>query len=535
MSGQDLPKQRKPKIDLSLAIPTVIVFLVIAFCLTFAPDRSSEVINILLGFLTNQFGWLFELAGLFMLAFCLWLSFSRYGRIKLGAREDKPQFSTITWIAMLFCTGIGTTLFYWAIVEPLFYLSGPPEGVIPGTTAAREFALTYGIFHWGVTAWAFYIIPTIPIAYAVYVKGFKVFRFSIACKGVLGKYSDGILGKIIDILVLFGIFGAIMASLGTGVPLLAEMIHTLFGWANGTAMKIGILIIWLLLFGTSVYLGLEKGIARLSKINIFISYGLLAIVFLVGPTIFIFNLSVDSLGLMLDNFLRMSLWTDAIAQGGFPQTWTTFYFAWWLAFGPVMGLFVAKISRGRTIKQVVMGELIFGTLGCWLYFFVFGGYGLSLEFSGNVALVEIANNLSGNAAVVALLESLPWASVILFLAIINAFIFSGTSYDSAAYTLAFSTLKVTEGEEIAEPARWWRLFWAILLAVGSLALMAVGGLSSLQIACVVVGLPLIPVFVIMIISFLRWAKKDFGYAAKKDILILEKSKMETISQEESNV
>lgn len=515
----------KPKIDLSLAVPTIVVTLIIAFCLIFAPDRSSEVINAMLGFLTNQFGWLFEIAGLFMLLFCLWLSFGRYGRIKLGSREDKPQFSTLTWVAMLFCTGIGTTLFYWAIVEPLFYLQGPPTGVIPGVIpgaeAAKSFALTYGIFHWGVTAWAFYIIPTIPIAYAVYVRKMPAFRFSIACRGVLGRQSDGILGKIIDILVLFGIFGAIMASLGTGVPLLAEMIHKLFGWENGFAMTVGIVIVWVMLFGTSVYLGLEKGIARLSKANIIVSYGLLLIVFLAGPTIYILNLSVDSLGLMLNNFLRMSLWTDPIAQGGFPQAWTTFYFAWWLAFGPVMGLFVAKISRGRTIRQVVLGELVFGTLGCWLYFFIFGGYGLSLEFGGTVALTEIAGNVSGNAAIVALLETLPLATFVLFLAIVNAFIFSGTSYDSAAYTLAFSTLKVEEGQAALEPARWWRVFWAVLLGIGALSLMFVGGLSSLQIACVVVGLPLIPVFIIMIISFLRWAKKDFGETMQKSVLILE--------------
>ncbi|MEZ3437190.1 MAG: BCCT family transporter [Lachnospiraceae bacterium] len=522
-----MEKTKGPKIDMTLAVPTLAVTIVVALCLIIAPDRSANVINTLLSFLTNQFGWLFEVAGLGALLFCLWLSFSRYGRIKLGGREEKPAHSTITWFAMLFCTGIGTTLFYWSVAEPLSYLMGPPNGVIPGSelnqAAAGEFALSYGFFHWGFTAWALYIIPTIAIAYSVYVRKQSAFRFSIACQGVLKEHSKGILGKIIDVLALFGIFGATMASIGTGVPLLAELVHGLFGWENNFAMTVGIIIVWLALFGTSVYLGLEKGIARLSDINLVISYGLLLIVLLAGPTMYILNLGTNSIGLMFDNFLRMSLWTDPIAAGGFPQGWTTFYFAWWLAFGPVMGLFVAKVSRGRTIKQVVLGELLAGTMGCWLYFFVFGGYGISLEFSGKLALLEIFATSGGNTAIVEVLKTLPLPGLILILAILNGFIFSGTSYDSAAYTLAFSTLKVQEGKSgnQEEPARWWRLVWAGMLAFGALGLLMVGGLSSLQTACVVVGLPLIFVFVIMTISFLKWAKEDFGAVSDKEILVIE--------------
>lgn len=520
----NMKKAKGPQIDPSLAIPTLAVTVVIALCLIIAPDKSSAVINGMLKFLTNQFGWLFELAGLVALVFCIWISFSKYGRIKLGGKDEKPAYSTMTWIAMLFCTGIGTTLFYWSIAEPLSYMSWPPAGVIPGTElsaeAAGEFAITYGVFHWGFTAWALYIIPTIAIAYSVYVRKQSAFRFSLACEGVLGKHTHGPIGKVIDIMALFGIFGAIIASIGTGVPLLAELIHGLTGWENNFLMKTGIIIVWLCLFGTSVYLGVEKGIARLSDINLVVSYGLLVVVLLAGPTMFIMNLSVNSLGLMFDNFLRMSLWTDPIVGGGFPQGWTTFYFAWWLAFGPVMGLFVAKISKGRTIKQVVLGELIAGVLGCWLYFFIFGGYTLNLEFSGALPIGQIFAESGGNVAAVEVLKTLPLPGLILILAIINGFIFSGTSYDSAAYTLAFSTLKVQEGNhgEQQEPARWWRLVWAAMLAFGALALMMVGGLSSLQTACVVVGLPLIFVFTIMTISFLKWAKKDFGAEMKERIL-----------------
>ena len=516
--------KKGPKIDPALAIPTLIVTLVVALCIVISPERSSEVINAMLGYLTNQFGWLFELAGVGALLFCLWISFSKYGRIKLGGKDDKPAFSTMTWIAMLFCTGIGTTLFYWSIAEPLSYLSWPPSGVIPGMEvagdAAGEFAIAYGIFHWGPTAWALYIIPTIAIAYSVYVRKHSAFRFSLACEGVLGKQSNGILGKIIDILVLFGIFGAIMASIGTGVPLLAELISELTGWTNGFGLKVFIVIVWLCLFGTSVWLGLEKGIARLSNINLVISYGLLAIVLIAGPTMWLLNNTVNSVGLMFENFSRMSLWTDPITKRGFAQGWTTFYWAWWVAFGAVMGLFVAKISRGRTIRQVVLGELLAGTLGCWLYFFVFGGYTVHLEFSGALNVGEIFANSGGNTAAVAVLKTLPVPGLILVLAILNGFIFSGTSYDSAAYTLAFSTLKVQEGrhEDQEEPARWWRLVWAAMLAFGALALMVVGGLSSIQIACVVTGLPLVFVFIIMTISFLKWAKKDFGKKLEEEPL-----------------
>lgn len=269
-----------------------------------------------------------------------------------------------------------------------------------------------------------------------------------------------------------------------------------------------ILALWTLMFGMSVWFGLSKGIKLLSDINVYLALLLLAFVAVIGPTLILLNGWANSLGLMINNFVHMSLWTDPIAKGSFPQDWTIFYWAWWIAYAPMMGLFVARISRGRTIKELIIAELVWGSLGCWVFFAVWGGYSLNLQLSGVLDISAILTQQGIPAAVLAILKTMPMSSVVIAGFVLLCFVFLATTLDSAAYVLASVTSYELSGYE--EPQRWLRIVWALLLAVIGIGLIKVGGLKAVQTSTIVVALPLIPVLGVLAWSLIRMIKTDFG-------------------------
>lgn len=499
------------KVDFKTFFPTLIVLLGVCIPIAINPEAAGKTVNALLAFLTGKFGWMFEFFLLGTFLFLLFLAFGKYGNVKLGGPDDKPEFSYFTWISMLFCSGIGTSLLYWAIIEPIYYLQGPPIGVQPGieagSAAAAEWAAAYGMFHWGFSAWAIYAFPTIPIAYALYVKKIPILKMSSACRGLIGKHADGFIGQLIDIAALFGIVGGSGTALGIGVSLISTEINALFGIPDSFFLQVAVILIWMCIFGGSVFLGLYKGIANLSNFTVILCLGLAAYTFVCGPTMYFLNMFANSTGLIIDNFFRLSLWTDPVAKGGFPQGWTIFYWAWWLALAPLMGIFVARISKGRTIRELVVAELVWGTLGCWLYFAIFGGYSLHLELNNILPVSTILAEQGATRAIVEVLKTLPISGLVLFVTLVISFVFSGTTFDSAAYALAAGT-STGEGVATGQPARWFRGLWAALITMVALCLLVVGGLSVLQISSVLVAFPLVPIFVIMMVSALRWIKED---------------------------
>ncbi|MGO3345991.1 MAG: BCCT family transporter [Marinomonas sp.] len=351
MSTQE-PK--KVAIDLALLLPSALVILCISIPLLVNPEAAKIVVNQLLLWCTGNFGWLYLLAGIGSFLFVIWLAFGPIGRIKLGNPEEKPEFSKLPWVSMLFCAGIGISICNWAFVEPLYFLSSPPMGIQANTTQAAEWAAMYPMFHWGLIPWALYLLPALPIGYALYVRKVNVLRLSEACRGVLGNLVDGPIGKIIDIIVIFSIVGGVGTSLGLSVPLVSKLFQSMFGLQDSFGLQMVILAAWIAMIAWSVYNGLNKGIQTLSNINAALALFLLVFVLFASSTIFILNLWSNSFGLLITNFFRIAFWTDPIAKGGFPQSWTIFYWAWWIAYAPMMGLFVARISRGRTIKDIIL-------------------------------------------------------------------------------------------------------------------------------------------------------------------------------------
>ncbi|WP_095171169.1 MULTISPECIES: BCCT family transporter [Blautia] len=506
------------KIEKKVFFPAVIILAVIIIPLYLAPEASNKIISSVFEFCTGRLGFLYLLACLVSFGFLIWLTVSKHGNVKLGTAEDKPQYSNLSWIAMLFTAGVGTSIVILGFLEPIYYVSGPPFDLEPFSKPAYEYAHMYGQFHWGLSAWAFYNPAIIATAYMMFVRRKPGMRLSIACEPVLKKRSRGFLGNLIDMLVIFGIVGSISTSLGIGAPVLSVIIREVFGIPQSYdfVVRIVVLIIWVCIFGTSVYLGLDKGIQKLSNINVVLAFVFMAIVLFVGPTTDIFKMEVNSLGLYASDFVKMSTYTDPFGSGKFTQEWTVFYWGWWLAFMPMMGMFVGRISKGRTIRNVVWGQLIWGSLGCCVSFMIFGGYSLFLQETGRVDLASILQSEGQSAAIVAILQTLPMPKLMMIFLCIVCFVYLATTIDSCAYVLAGTTMKRLKGDE--EPARWNRIFWAILFCLLSIGLMLIGGLEAVKTISVLTGLPLIAVLILLIISVKKMLTGDDKSKKSRDVL-----------------
>ena len=520
--------EKSQGIDYSLMVPGVLMTLLVGVLLTLFPVQGKAVVDSLFAILTHNFKWAYLIFGLFCVIFLIWLAFSRWGDIKLGSPDDKPEFSTYAWAAMIFCAGIGIAIVYWAFIEPVYYLNTSILHTDLETQKGLvgELAGMYGQFHWGITPWAIYALPTLPIAYAIHVKKIPALRLSTACRGVIGDKADGLLGKCIDTIVIFAMIGGVGTSLGLAVPLVTSLVSSMTGIPQSFALQLAVLFVWTALFTVTVWAGLKKGIAKLASINTYIAYFLLIYVFIIGPTTFILNNWCNSLGLMFSDFFKLSLWTDPISNGGFPEGWTVFYWAWWVAYAPMMGLFVARISKGRTIRQVILGELVWGSLGCWIFFAIWGGYAINLQTTGGLDVYSILkeSGWSNDVTIVAILNAIPGAKYI-FIPVFTllCFIFLATTLNSAAYTLSSQVTKSITGDE--EPPRGNRTLWGILLGLFAVGLLSTGQLKAVQLSSIVVALPLIPVLLVMVISLMRWMKEDYGEILDRKVAVLPTDKI----------
>ncbi|MCH8961025.1 MAG: BCCT family transporter [Bacteroidetes bacterium] len=493
-------------IDWFVFITTAVVIVAVAISLMVAPDRGAAAVDSTFRLITNQFGMVYVWASIATIGFLLWLALGRYGTVKLGPPEASPVFSTASWGAMLFSAGIGTAVLHWGTIEWVYYYLSPPFGVAPQSQAALEWAGSYGLFHWGFTGWAFYGLPAVALAYAYHVRGIPSLRLSSACHAILGERADGALGRVIDILFMVGLLGAAGTGIGFTTPLITGSFSHFFATPETFTMTVGAVFLVVVIFSFSVYAGLDKGIKRLSTINVTLTLLLLVFILLVGPTVFILKMGTNSIGHMLQNYLKMNTWTDPLTDSRFVEDWTIFYWAWWIALGPFVGMFISKISRRRTLRQVVFGVLGFGTLGCTLCFVILGNYALYLELEQVLPVVEILTTEDAATAVIQVVTSLPPGRWILPLFFFICVVFAATTYDSASYTLAAAATRTLSPDE--DPARWHRVFWAFGLGVVPIALLFLGGLKSLQTASVVVSLPLLVISLLMAWSLVRALRQD---------------------------
>ncbi len=477
--------------------------LIVVSCtyLAWDPESSGALLQSTYDYIAREFGIVYLLASVSVIGFLVWLAAGRFGRVRLSSGDEKPEFSTLSWVAMLFCAGVGAGLLYWCAVEWAYYYESPPFGAAPRSPAAAEWASTYGMYHWGLTAWAFYCLPTIAIAYPYYRKNLNYLRFSLSCNYFLTGREQGALARGIDLLFMIAMIGGAATSLGFTAPMIAALIARLLDMEPGFGLQVAVMLLCASLFATSVWLGLRKGIRTLSDINLVLALALLVYILIVGPTAFLLKTSLNSVGLMATNFLRMNFWTDPFTESGFVEDWTVFYWAWWIAYGPYMGLFVTRISHGRSIREVVVGMTVFGSLGCWLFYMVIGNYSLYLELEGLANITSILKSSGHSAAIVATFDELPFAPAFIAVFSVIAIIFAATTYDSASYTLASgATLDLRIGDE---PARWHRVFWAFALGLLPIALIFIGGLKIMQVSLLIVSAPILIVGVIMSVALVK--------------------------------
>jgi BCCT family betaine/carnitine transporter len=496
-----------PPIDRVMLVVVLLVVVSACIPLGLMPERASAFVSNLYDGLTSNFGFLYQWSAVGVIVFLAWLAFGRFGSVRLGPHNEPPDFSMFSWAGMLFCAGTGAALLSWGAVEWVAYYNSPPFGAEPGSAEAIRWATAYGPFHWGVVAWCIYALPTVAIAYPFYVKRVPHLCASTACHGLMGPEAHrSLFGRLVNLAAVLGILGGAGTSLGFIAPLIAASVAELFGIATSFRLEGLAIVVCVALFGGSVYLGLEAGIKRLSDLNVVLFGLLLAYILLVGPTLFILKMSTETIGYMAANFVRMLTWTDPIRDTGFVESWTIFFWAWWIAFAPVVGTFVTRISRGRTIRQVILGMICLGSAGCWVFFFVLGNYALFLEIEGLLPLREIVAASGISVATAKTLATLPASTVALLTMAVVGIVSAATSYDSASYTIAATVTRELGPAE--NPGRAHRLFWALVLGILPLFMLFVGGLQVIRLASLLASLPILFAGVVMAVALTKSLRSD---------------------------
>lgn len=490
-----------------MQILSILIVIAVALPLILLPEEGKGFIDSLFKSMTHTFDFAFLSLPIAAMGFLIYLACTRYGDIKLSADQAAPaEFSKSSWIMMVFLAGIATGLMLWAGTEWAYHYAWTPFGLEPKTTEMYVVGQAYGLFHWGPSAWAIYCVPAIAMSYIYYVRKKHIYNLSESCRGALGGLVDGPVGVFINYMFLFGILGAAATSLGLGTPMIGMALASVLGIEPSLTMDISIILACTAVFTISSGLGLAKGIKRLSIFSTVVTVAIVLYILMVGPTKFIIGLGFDSVGYAVDNFIKMSTWTDSVGQSGFPQAWTVFYWAWWIAYAPFMGMFVTRISQGRTIREVIIGMLVFGTAGTAMFYIVVGGYGIDLQMTETLAVSEIVNSKGGAAAIVEIFKTLPGATLLLIGLAVSGIVLLATTFDSAAYVLACATSsELGEGQE---PEKSNRLFWCFVITILPLALLSVGGLKSMQTASVIVALPLLLILYCMMITTMRYMMED---------------------------
>lgn len=462
----------------------------------FRPDDLFAVATIIHEQILESFGWSYLVAAFLFLIFNLYLAFSKYGQIKLGKQHEKPQFSYFGWFSMLFAAGMGIGLIFWGVAEPMSHYLNPPEHIETESGEAAQFAMQYSFFHWGIQPWAIYITMSLCIAYFCFRRGMPPL-ISSCFYPLIGNRIYGVAGYVIDILAVFATIFGIVTSLGLGAMQITSGLGEVFGFESGFTAMLIVIIVVTVLFMISTLSGVDKGIQILSKTNIVLALTLLGFILIMGPTVYILNVFTQTIAEFAAEFVVMSLSTNPFRGYEWTQTWTLFYWAWWIAWAPFVGLFVASISRGRTISEFVAGALIVPVLLTFVWFSAFGGSGLYIELGeGGGMAARIADDVS--VGLFLLYEEFPLTIVLNLLTILLLSIFFITSADSATYVLSM----MTSGGELYPPDLK-KVVWGLVISSTSIILLYAGGLEALQKMAITAALPFTVIMLLMCISLLR--------------------------------
>ncbi|MGM0832216.1 MAG: BCCT family transporter [Pseudomonadota bacterium] len=494
------------------------IMIIFLTALLIAPDAIGEAFGAGRQWIVTNLGWFFILGVTSWVAFLLWVALSRYGVIRLGGNDAKPAYTNISWFTMLFAGGIGTVLMFWGVAEPISHFATPPRpDVEPFSVDAADDAMSFSIYHLGLHTWSIFAMPGLAFAYFIYRYNLPM-RFSSVFYPLIGERIYGPVGKVLDIFAILGTLFGVAVSIGLGTQQINAGLTELFGVPDAVTTKVIIIAVLTTVAVGSIVAGLDAGVKRLSNINIGMAVGLLMFVLFTGSTVFLLRAVVETFGLYITNLLPMAFWNDTLARytsndgsgWGWQGSWTVFYWAWTVTWSPFIGIFVARISRGRTIREFVLGVLFAPSIFTLIWFAIFGWSAMEIDGIGaeaRAALGAQAGTLSADVgesiplAMFAFFENFPAATLIQGLAVVIVAIFFATSSDSASLVVDM----LCTGS--SDPGPWHqRVFWGVsegMLAAMLIVLAGDAGLTALQEVITVVGLPMFILVFAMMFSLFR--------------------------------
>ncbi|PSJ36621.1 choline transporter [Zobellella taiwanensis] len=496
----------------TMAIASVaMVFVFVLFTVTNA-ELANEIYSGTKAWIEGSLGWYYVAVVGAVLFFTFWVGLSRYGNLKLGKDDEQPEFSNFSWFSMLFSAAVGTGLLFWSIAEPLMHMQGNPfmemAGVETNSSESAQIALRITMLHWGLHGWSIYILMGLALAYFTYRHGLPL-TIRSALYPILGKRIHGPIGHAVDLLAIFSTLFGTATTLGLGVSQMNAGLNYIFGWEISTTNQVLLIAVTSVVATLSAVSGVRKGILWLSEWNIRLSSILFLFLLLAGPTVFLLGLYATSIGDYLANFIPMGLWTDADQSRQWQGWWTIFYWGWWLSWGPFVGMFIARISRGRTVRQVVIGGMLASTLGAFLWIVIMGGTGVYMQLHGS-DLASVANQ-DLTMVLYKTIESLNihWATLpmaaLATLMIVSWFV---TSADSA--TLVICTI-LSSGDE--SPPKRYRVIWGLGLGALAAVLLLAGGLQGLQAATIAAALPFSLVLLVICYCLAKAFHREEGHLA----------------------
>ncbi|MDP8940887.1 MAG: choline BCCT transporter BetT [Actinomycetota bacterium] len=476
-----------------------IAILAIAVWAIISPEGASGAIGVLVGWISEWFGWFYILIATLFLAFVIFLALSRYGKTKLGPEHSEPEFSTFSWAAMLFAAGIGTDVMFFAVAEPVTQYLAPPVGEGETLQAARE-ATVWTLFHYGITGWGMYALMGISLAYFAYRMNLPL-SIRSALYPIFGNRIFGPLGHGVDLAAVLGTIFGIATSLGIGVIFLNYGLNALFNIPEGLPAQIGLIVLAVTVATISAVTGVERGIRRLSELNVWLTLGLAGFILITGQTIFLLNAFVMNIGDYVSSFAGLTMQTFAFDRPTeWLSFWTLFFWAWWIAWASFVGLFLARISRGRTIRQFVAGTLTIPFLYILMWVSIFGNSAIELIRSGNEQFGQAAMN-QPEQGFYTLLQQYPAFPIIASIATFCGLLFYITSADSGALVMAnLTSYRKTPRDDASNPVR---IFWAVVTGLLTVAMLLVGGIAALQNATIVMGLPFGFVMVLIMLGLYK--------------------------------
>lgn len=466
--------------------PAAIIVAIFAAFAIIAPDSAENLFSTIQTNVIDSFSWYYVLIAAGFVVFCLYIGFSKYGDIKLGRDDDDPEFSNMSWLALLFAAGMGIGLVFYGLSEPLSHFANPRPGVGGTTEQLAQYSLRQTYLHWGVHAWSIYVVVGLALAYAIHRRGRPIsIRYTL--EPLLGRRIHGKAGDIIDITALVGTIFGVATSLGLGVLQIAAGLDAIDVAEPSHSLEIGIIVVITGFVIFSVVTGVTKGMKWLSNINLVVAALVMLFVLFSGPTVFLLREFVQSLGNYLQNFVGMSFTVSAFqGEAGeiWQRGWTTFYWGWWMSWAPFVGVFIARISRGRTVRQFVVGVLLVPTIVTFLWFSVIGGTGIYFELTGRAELINPDGSVDVEGSLFALLGELPGTTFLTIGVLLLIAIFFITSADSGSLVMSM----IASGGQV-EPRTWLRVFFACISSVLAIALLLAGGLTALQTAAILIALP----------------------------------------------